>query len=73
MYGWDNYIKVIAKLPLSTVYIGEDFTPTGHYINPYNALSIRGQGKILWAFDDYDIYHLYAKENELITSGWLAT
>jgi WD40 repeat protein len=73
LYGWDNFIKVIAKVPISEIYIGEDFTPTGHYINPHNVLAIRGQGKILWAFDDYDIYHLYAKDNELVTSGWLAT
>jgi len=73
LYGWDNFIKIIAKVPMSNIYIGEDFTPTGHYINPYNAIAIKGNGKILWAFDDYDIYHLYAKENELITNGWLAT
>lgn len=72
LYGFDNYIKVVAQVPVSQVYVGTEFTSTGHYVNPYNAFAIKGSGKILWAFGDYEIYHLYAKDNELITSGWLA-
>ncbi len=65
--GTRRTIKILAPCPSTKVHIGENFTSTGHFLNAETSFSVRGNGRIFWAYDDKIIYRKYAKENEIST------
>lgn len=65
--GTKRTLKIIAPCPISHVYIDNQFTPTGHFFSAETGFSVRGKGKIYWAYDDKVIYQKNAKENEIST------
>ena len=65
--GTKRTIKIIAPCPISHVYIDDQFTPTGHFFSAETGFSVRGKGKIYWAYDDKIIHQKNAKEDEIST------
>lgn len=67
--GTKRTIKIIAPCPTSKVHIDKIFTPTGHFLLAETSFSVRGAGKIQWAYGDKVIYQKYAKEQEISTEN----
>lgn len=65
--GTKRNLKILAPCPLSTIHIGNNFTPTGHFLNAETSFSVRGSGRIYWAFGKQEIIHKKAKETEIAT------
>jgi WD40 repeat protein len=65
--GTKRTLKIIAPCPISRVYIDDKFTPTGHFISAETGFSVRGKGKIYWAYGDKIIHQKNVKEDEIST------
>lgn len=68
--GTDRTLKVLAKCHKSTLTIqSNQLTGTGHYIAPSTTFSVRGKGRLNWAYEDVRIYKKYSQKNELSTDN----
>ncbi|BDS09948.1 hypothetical protein [Aureispira anguillae] len=67
--GTKRTLKLIAPCSSSQIHIDNTFTPTGHFLQAETSFSVRGAGKIFWAYDNKIIYHKYAKEQEISTEN----
>jgi WD40 repeat protein len=65
--GTKRTLKIIAPCPISEVYINDEFTSTGHFVSAETGFSVRGKGKIYWAYGDNIIHQKNAKEDEIST------
>lgn len=65
--GTKRTLKIIAPCPISSVYIEDTFTSTGHFIAAETGFSVRGKGSIYWAYDDKIIHQKNIKEDEIST------
>jgi len=65
--GTKRTIKILALLPSSKMHLSDTFKSTGHFLNPETSFSVRGKGKISWAYDDKIMFHKYAKDDEIVT------
>ncbi|BDS09950.1 hypothetical protein [Aureispira anguillae] len=67
--GTKRTLKLIAPCSSSQIHIDNTFTPMGHFLQAETSFSVRGAGKIFWAYDNKIIYHKYAKEQEISTEN----
>jgi len=67
--GTNRTIKILAPCPISRVEIGRDYTPTGHFLNAGTTFSIRGNGKIYWAYGHLKIYKKFATQDAIATEN----
>jgi WD40 repeat protein len=65
--GTKRTLKIIAPCPITRVYIDNQFTSTGHFVSAETGFSVRGKGKIYWAYDDKVIHPKNAKVDEIST------